>query len=156
MEVAMLKSPNGALVPMDDAEADKMRKWRPGTVVRGEFAEMRNGAFFRKYWTLLKLAFEMWESDMPEQLYQGVKVKPEFERFRKDVTIMAGYFTPVFGADGSVRLEAESLKWSRMDEDRFEKLYSATINVILEKVLASRKLDARQLNDAVNRVMAYA
>jgi len=156
MEVALLKTPHGALVPMDEDEAEKTRRWKSGSVIRGEFTEMRNGAFFRKWWSLAKLAFEMWEDDLPVMEYRGQQVRPDFERFRKDLIIMSGRFKPVFAADGEMRLVAESISWAKMDEPAFERLYSETINVILNKVLSSRKLTESQLRDAVDQVMRFA
>lgn len=152
----MLKSPGGALVPFDEDEGEKTRRWKTGAVVRGEFAEMRNGAFFRKWWTLAKLAYEMWQDGLPAQQYKGVDVRPEFDRFRKDLTIMAGHFTPVFAANGEMRLEAKSISWAKMKEPTFEKLYSETINVILAKILKHKNMTERDLRDAVDSVLRYA
>ena len=156
MEVVMLKSPHGALVPMDENEADKTRKWKAGAVIVGDYVEMRNGAFFRKWWALAKLAYEMWEDDLPELEYKGQPVRPEFERFRKDLIIMTGRFKPVFAANGEMRLVADSISWAKMDEPKFERLYSETINVILSKVLASKRLTEAQLRDAVDVVVRFS
>lgn len=152
----MLKTVGGALVPMDEDEAQKTKRWKVGSVVRGEFVEMRNGAFFRKWWALAKLAYEMWSDDLPNTHYQGTPVQPNFERFRKDLTILAGYFEPTFAADGTVRLTAKSISWARMNEEEFEKMYSETINVILSKVLSNKKLTERDLRDAVDSVMRFS
>lgn len=156
MELAMVKSLGGALVPMDETEQAKTQRWKAGAVVRGEFKEMRNGQFFRKWWALVKMAYDMWADGLPEQWIGEQRVLPEFERFRKDVTIMAGYCRPVYNAKGEVRLEAESLAWSTMTEDRFDKLYQATIDVILGKVLNDRNVSALQLDTAVERVLRFA
>lgn len=76
------------------------------------------------------------------------------DQFRKDVTIMAGYYDPVFTVHGDVKLEAKSLQWSKMTEDDFAKLYSATIDVILQKVLPD--LDESDLLEAIERTLSYA
>jgi hypothetical protein len=117
---------------------------------------MRNGRFFRKWWVLVSLAFDLWAETVPDQEYHGVKVLPDFERFRKDITIMAGFCRPVWNARGELRLEAESLKWSEMTEERFDRLYSATINVILQKILPDRGLTDEGLRSWADRVMEFA
>ena len=156
MEVVMLKSPHGALIPMDDTEADKTRRWKAGAVVRGDFAEMRNGAFFKKWWALAKMAYEMWADELPELHYKGEAVRPEFERFRKDLIILTGRFRSVFAVNGEMRLEAESISWAKMDEPKFEALYSETINVILSKVLSHKRLTEKQLRDSVDSILRFA
>jgi hypothetical protein len=154
-EVLCIKTPAGAFVPMDDTEAAKVKRIKSGDVSRIDIVQMRNGRFFRKWWVLAKYAFDIWADTMPEQEYKGQRVQPEFDRFRRDLTILAGYFRPVFAANGEMRVEAESLKWSEMDEDRFEKLYSATINAVLTKVLDSTRLTEADIRAHVDRVMEF-
>jgi hypothetical protein len=158
MKVKLMKLLNGLLVPLDDSEAQKLHKFKVGSIINAEIAEMRNGKFFAKWWVMVGYAFTLFEGTLKPMEYRGMVVKPELERFRKDITIMAGYCRPVFNAKGEMRLEAESLQWSKMDEDRFEKLYSSTIDVILEKVLVSdslKKLTRQEIDDAVNRIMQF-
>ena len=156
MEVMMIKTQGGALVPMNDVEAQKMNRWKLGGIVCGEFRDTRNGPFARKWWALVNVAYEMWADDMPEQAYLGQPVLPQFDRFRKDLIVMAGYFTPVYSAMGEMRLEADSISWAKMDEAKFQALYSATINVILGKVLAGKGMTEAKLRDAVDSVMRFA
>ena len=155
MQVAMVKTTGGALVPMDDCEHQKMRRWKVGGVVRGDFAEMRNGAFFRKFWALMDIAYDLWSDGLGHQEYLGQVVLPEKDRFRKDICVLAGYFRPVFDVHGVMKLEAESIAWSKMTEDRFQSLYSACITVILGKVLAHKNMSETQLRDAVDCVMRF-
>ena len=156
MEVVMVKTPNGALVPMDDEQLALTRKWKSGAVVRGDFKVMRNGAFFSKFWALMDIAYDLWSDGLTHQQHLGQTVLPEKDKFRKDVTILAGFFRPVFALDGSMTLEAESIAWASMKEERFEKLYSACVTVILEKVLSHTKLTREQLNASVDAVMRFA
>ena len=82
-------------VEENEEEGEKMRRWKSGVVVRGDFAEMRNGAYFRKYWALVKLAFDMWEDQMPETLHRGVPVKAEMDRFRRDLGSVIEHYREV-------------------------------------------------------------
>lgn len=155
MELALIKTPQGSLIPMSDEDAERMRRYKAGAVVRVDASEMRNGKFFRKWWSLVKLAFDVWAETAPQQQYKGVDVLPDFDRFRRDLTIMAGFFRPVFAANGEVRLEAESLRWAQMDEERFEKLYSATINVVLQKLLPKGRYTEDEIRALVDRTMEF-
>ncbi len=154
-EIRLLRTSSGALVPMDDEEAEKLKRIKAGSVVTAKVVQMRNGRFFRKWWALAKFAYDIWSDTAEPKEYKGQPVRPEFERFRKDLTILAGYYHPVFAINGEMRLEAESLSWAEMDEDRFEKLYSATINAILSRVLAGHGLTDEAIRAHVDRVMQF-
>jgi len=156
MEIALIKTPSGALVPMDDEQAEKLKRFKAGSIVRGEYAAMRNGPFFRKWFALAKFAFDMWEDSMEPTEYRGQKVQPVFDKFRKDLTILAGYWHPVFNIDGTFKVEADSISWAKMNEETFERLYSKTIDAILAKVLPRHGLSRETLARHVDRVMEFA
>lgn len=133
MELLFQKSTT-ALVPACEESAEWLRKKKLGATILVEPREMRNGAYFRKWFALVKLGFDYWSENAATIEYKGTPVLPDFDRFRKDVTIMAGFYRPVVNIKGETRLEAESLKWSSMSEERFCELYDATIRVLLERV----------------------
>lgn len=151
-----LKGPNNILVPADEETAARVAKWKSDDLIRGHFAAMRNAKFFRKWWVLAKYAYDLWTDHLPSQrTWRGQVVQPEFERFRRDLIIMAGFYTPIFAIDGTLRMEADSISWDNMDEPEFEKLYSATIDAILQKVLNRPDLTAEQLRKYVDTVMRF-
>ena len=67
--------------------------------------------------------------------YKGREVSKNFERFRKDVLILAGFYDQTFDLRGNMKLEAQSISFSSMDDAEFERVYSAVADVILEHVL---------------------
>ncbi|MDB6101205.1 MAG: hypothetical protein JWO52_1204 [Gammaproteobacteria bacterium] len=133
MELLFQKGQTG-LVPATEEGIDWLRKKKLGATIVVEPREMRNGAYFRKWWALVKLGYDYWSEAAATIEYRGEQVRPEFDRFRKDVTIMAGFYYPVVNLKGEVRIEPESLKWASMTEERFAKLYDATIQVLLQRV----------------------
>lgn len=154
MEVFLLKTPAGSLIPMGEDEAEALKKYKSGTVVRCNISEMRNGLFFRKWWSLVKMAFDQSSERLQPREHKGLQVLPSFDEFRKDVTILAGYYEATYKYDGSVRLRARSLAWAGMNEEEFAKLYSATIDAILQKILPG--MDRDDLEQAVEMTLAYA
>lgn len=156
MEVLLRKTPQGSLIPANDDEAEKLRKVKSGATVRTKITQMRNERFFRKWWTLVSVGFDIWAETAPPREYKGEAVLPDRERFRKDITILAGHHHAVFNVKGEMRLEADSIAWGSMDEESFEQLYQKTITVILNKVLASSGMTEERLNQWVDRVMEYA
>lgn len=154
-DILLIRTMQG-YAPADDEAQDVAKKHKLGSIVRGSFAEMRNGAFFRKWWALVKMGFDYFEENCKPQEYKGKPVIADFERFRKDITIMAGFYYPVWNVKGEMRIEAESLRWSKMTEVEFTKLYDATIKVMLQKVFTNGKWDEQTLRNAVEQIQGFA
>ena len=155
MTEVMCRRVPGGLAPESDAEAEKLRRIKAGASVRVKVTQEINPRFRRKWWALAQYAFDVWSDTMPDMQYRGQEVQPNFERFRKDLTILAGHFHPVWAVNGDLRVEADSLAFGSMDEETFERLYSATINAILSKILASSNLTEADLRAHVDRVMRF-
>ncbi len=155
MEVFLTKTMSGALVPMDQDE-EAFKKFKSGSVIRCEVKEMRNGPFFRKWWALVKVGFDLWTESTPRREFKGMQIEPNFARFRKDVTILSGYYDPIFNVKGEIRMEAKTLKWGSMTEMEFNELYQKTINTILNKIIPSRKISEQELQAWAERVMEFA
>ena len=155
MESFFIKTMSGAMVPMDQDE-NPLKSYKVGAVVRCKTSEMRNGSYFRKWWALTKTGFDLWTETEPRREFKGMEIEPNFERFRKDVTILAGFFVPTFNVKGEIRLEAASLRWDKMKEKEFDALYQKTIDVILQKIIPHRKLSEEQLRDWAGKVLEFA
>jgi hypothetical protein len=155
MDLVMLRTVNG-LIPGTEDAAEYLTKIKPGTVVRCKATRMRNGPFFRKWWALVGVGYDLWREHATMPTYQGEPIAPNRDRFRRDLTIMCGFYTPVANLAGEVRLEAASLAWDRMTEDEFEKLYSKTIDVLLAKVLPLGVSDERRLRESADALLRFA
>lgn len=155
--VHLVRVLNG-LVPATDDDASMVNKVPMGSVVKVELTQMRNGKFFRKWWALAKVAYDIWCEDKVESgvEFKGQVVRPSFDRFRKELTVLAGFYTPVWNINGDMRVEAASLQWSKMSEEAFERLYAKTLDVIINKVLANRKFSEKDIDEMVERVMHFA
>jgi hypothetical protein len=155
VEILLTKAPQGHLIPASEDEGEKLRRIKSGAMVRADVVEMRNGKFFAKWWALAKIAFDAWAETVPEKEYRGFTVAPNFQVFRKQLTVMAGFCYPVFDIKGEMRLEPESLKWGSMTEERFTELYDATINAVLQKVLPRGRFTEERLRDLVEQVVRF-
>lgn len=126
-----------SLVPVNEEAQDAMSKVGQGEIVRvPKFSRPRNLSFHRKWFALAKLAFDYWEpAALDDPKWQGVAPEKNFDRFRKDLTILAGFYEASYRLDGSVRIEAKSIAFANMDDAEFEKLYSATIDTARKYIL---------------------
>lgn len=141
--------------PDTEEDHEAAKRFRLGHVVKAEVTSPRNLSFFRKWFALVKVAFEMWEETGVRQVHKGVEVLPNFDRFRKDVTILAGFHHPVLNVNEELRLEADSISFGSMDEDTFEKLYNATLTAIVQRVMKGRVSEAR-LREMAEAVEEFA
>jgi len=149
MDALLVKTPNGALVPVDEAARTLVERIKVGQGVCATVRRARNVKFHRKMFSLFKLAFDTWEPVTPME-YKGLPVAKDFDRFRKDMTILAGFYKPVYNVRGELRLEAESLSFAAMDEERFEQVFRAVLTVIWDRVL---KAVGYASEDEVERVV---
>ena len=146
----------GALIPASEEDADALKRFRVGGMINAKITQMRNVQFFKKWFKLVRVAYDLWIelSEMP--LYKGEKIQPNFEKFRQDLTIMAGYSDVVVNIRLEARAVAKSIAWGNMDEDDFQKLYNATINAVLTKVLHGKSVTEQRLHEMCDAVMDFA
>jgi len=146
-----LRKLNDCLVPVDQAGADALKKFKPNSEIKCVISQPRNIGFHRKFFSLLDVAFNAW--DYTEIEHKGVKIAKNRDRFRKDLTIMCGHYDIVPALSGGIRLEAKSISFANMSQDEFERLYSEAIDIILQKVLTGYTKD--DLDEQVQRVLGF-
>lgn len=154
-DILLIKDGN-VLRPATSEAIGQVERLRDGEMYSAKVAFKRNGKFFRKWFVLLEYAFGLLQERCPETEYKGMLVKLDFERFRYDVTIMAGFCRPVFNAQMQMRLVPESVSFDSMSDERFAHLYDATLNVLIEKVLKIDRLTKEQLDAAVNHLLRFS
>lgn len=151
MHCILTKTRSG-FIPGDPQTETWFKKIKIGEDVRGNFKRYRNPAFHRKYMALLNIAFDIWEPGEIDYKY-GVPEK-NFDRFRKDVAILAGFYEPVIRLDGSVRIEPKSISFANMDQDEFQELYSKTIDVLIKHVY-NLKSTPEQIEETVRKYLEF-
>lgn len=151
MKIHFRKS-NGFLAPATSEDALALGKFRFGEVVAAEISRPRNYRFHRKFFALLNKAYENWDQDEIET--EHGKALKSFDRFRKDLTILAGYYELTVRLNGKTRLEAKSISFAEMDEQEFSQLYDAMITVILKHVLTNYTRE--DVDRVVEETLAFA
>lgn len=150
-DVFLIKTPNGSLAPADGQSAEILRKQKVGQGFMVRLKRVRNIKFHRKFFALLTYAFDSWEPENKE--YRGKPVAKNFDQFRRDIIILAGFYETAIRLDGSVRVTAKSISFASMDEDEFEILYSAVIDVLLQRIFVDQSRD--DIENVVNNILAY-
>lgn len=125
-EIAMTRMPNNALVAATQADWELVNELPRGGIFRVKITKMRNGAFHRKFFAMLHAVFDAWEPDLPE--WHGIKASKDFDTFRNDIMVMAGFREVVVKANGDVKVVAKSVSFSAMDDTEFARVYNAVFD----------------------------
>lgn len=153
-----LRKVSGDVWVAEDDESSQWSKSLPvGHVISGDFSKPMNAKFFRKVHSLCRLCYDYFGETIANRepvKYRGQDVQMSYDMFRKEMTILAGYYTASYSLNGKVRLEADSWAWARCDQDKLEKIYSAFIDVALQRVF-QMTIDEPTLRQMVDNVMEY-
>ena len=130
-------------VPADEQSQELFSSFAVGDVCRFKPRKMRNPAFHRKFFALLKICVDSTEGWTVDSL-------------RKYLAIETGFFVPyTFPArPGIVLREAKSISFGKMDADDFHKFYNDAINVMIRDVVPH--ISEQELRDAVEQELVRA
>ena len=129
MKIDMIKQAGGILVPASDIESESMKRFKTGEQYQIEIKLSKNAQFHRKTFSFFNFCFEHWRSDK-----EFMDEKGQFDVFRKNLTVMAGFYKEFFNLMGEVRIEADSISFSNMDNETFEQHYNALINAAMKHI----------------------
>jgi hypothetical protein len=127
-----LKKTTSGLSPCDNLSEEELNKFKLGTLVLCKISKKQNAAFHRKLFALFTVGFKYWVPGEISCKYG--KPEKNFNQFRKDCTILAGYFDINHRLDGTFRVEAKSLSFDSMSQEEREGVYSALIDVLLKNI----------------------
>ena len=137
VEIQMMKQPGGLLLPAFDTEAERLERFKTGFIYPVEIKQSRNPGFHGKVFSFLQFCFEHWSADKTDARFKTSAA--QFDTFRKNLTVLAGYKDVTFTIDGRLRVEARSLAFNNMEQPEFEECYSALINAAIAHVFGNTK-----------------
>jgi hypothetical protein len=149
---ATFRKAGNALHPVGQEALELLQKVKVGDDVFVDLVRPRNLQFHRKFFALLQIAFDHWEPGEKTARW-GETAQKNFDRFRKDIIILAGFYYTTVRVDGSLRVEAKSQSFGNMTEDEFEELYSKTIDVILQRIMTNYTKE--DLERVVDEIVAF-
>lgn len=143
------------LIPVDDNALAFVRAIKTGSGVTVDVKRARNIKFHRLFFSLMNLAFDMWEPPKDRE-YRGMAIQKNFDRFREDVLILAGHYDASYSIDGGVQLRAKSIAFANCDEDEFKAVYSSVLNVVWERIFKQANFRSKdEVENIVNNLLAY-
>ena len=135
MEMYLLKIGMDAFSPSAEEDREKFDKLKSMGLFKCTIKQERDPIKHRKFFAMLEVGFDAFHP--PYREYKGLPVFKDFDRFRKDVIIAAGFYEVVFDIRGRLRFKHESMSFGSMSQDRFEKLYNGCCQVLLNNVLSN-------------------
>lgn len=150
-DLSFIKSSAG-LIPFDPDAQAWFEKTKMGAIVHGKMVVPVNGKFRRKFFVMLRCAYD--NHDWPMIATQWGEAQTSFEVFREYVTIKAGHFVMDATPQGKPRAKAKSIKFAKMKDAEFEAVYSSVLDVILMEFLSNWKRG--DMDNAVNQMLSFA
>ncbi|KKB01444.1 DUF1367 family protein [Avibacterium paragallinarum] len=132
MIIEMVKGAGGTFVPADEMFLPALQGFKNGEMYSVEIKRTRNPQFHRKVFAFFKFCFEYWAAENTELQFQSEA--KQFDTFRKNLTVLAGFREVTYTIDGRMRVEPQSLSYGNMEQDEFEQCYSALINAAIKHI----------------------
>ena len=153
----VIKGPNNSLHPATEEDAARISRYKLGQGVKVKTVSVtaHNLKFHQKLIMLFKLCFDHFSEQADAGLqYKGQVVKPSFDLFRKELTILSGHYVAHHSLNGSLRVEAKSIAFRNLDDDGKERVFSDILNAALRHVYKSA-MPEQQLRNMVEQLMAF-
>ncbi len=129
MKLLLLNTREG-LKPQYDEDYDEKKKLKIGEIYEAEIRLPRNLRFHRKYFALLRCAWEY----MNEQ--QQAFFKNDLNVFRKSLEVTAGWCEPLYDLETMSWFHApKSISFEKMKEDEFDTLYNNVRDILFKIIL---------------------
>ncbi|MCK3654251.1 hypothetical protein A4G19_13115 [Pasteurellaceae bacterium Macca] len=135
MQIQMIKGANGVFAPAFEMDLPALQGFKTGEMYPVEIKRSRNPQFHRKVFAFFNFCFAHWSADKTE--WKHFDERKQFDTFRKNLTVLAGFKAVSYTIDGRMRVEAESLSYGNMEQNEFERCYSALINAALKHVFGN-------------------
>jgi len=125
---------NRKIIPLYDSDNEEVQKLKANKEYKFKVTSPRNYKFHKKFFALINLGFQNSDNKM------------NFDGFRAYVIMQAGYYERHVTPKGGF-YTPKSINFASMDETEFEKLYSASINVIIKIIgCTTEDIEAELIN----------
>ena len=141
-KIQLVRHPSGALVPLDEADQQRVAKLAAGEIVEATVHYFRHPQFHRKFMKMIRFGYNQYVETLHEDEHAMT-----FDNFRRKVVMLAGFVEETVDLDGNITVEPKSISFENMEQDEFELVYPACAKVLLAKILTNWKPE--DLDEAV-------
>ena len=129
VKILMLKHWGGMLSPASEEAATSLERFKSDEQYEIEIKLTRNPQFHAKVFAFFNFCFEHWVSDKEYMSDKGQR-----DCFRRNLTVIAGYYDTYHTIKGETRIEAKSLSYASMTPEDFEECYKALIAAAIRTI----------------------
>ena len=129
VKIVVIKHWGGMLSPANEEAAEALERFKNGEQYQIDIKLTRNPQFHAKVFAFFNFCFEHWVSDKEFMSDAGQR-----ECFRKNLTVVAGYYDTYHTIKGDTRIEAKSLAYASMTQEDFEACYKALIAAAIHTI----------------------
>ena len=123
--IELIKTSSGSFIPAYNSDHELSKKVKPGDSIAAKLTVHRSVGFHRKFFALIRYTFHHMNEDMLEKF-------PSEEALRLELTLQAGYWSKHVTIGNKEIIYPQSIRFDKMDQVEFEKLYSTILDVILK------------------------
>ncbi len=121
----LVKRTDGLFCPAYNSDHELAKKVKAGDSISAKLTVHRSVGFNRKFFALIRYTFH----HMNEQMWEKF---PSEEALRLELTLQAGYWSKHVTIGGKEIIYPQSIRFDKMDQVEFEKLYSTILDVVLK------------------------
>ena len=124
-QIELVKTSSGSYIPAYNSDHELSKKVSPGDSVMAKLSVPRSVGHHRKFFALIRYTFNHMSEEM------SVKF-PSEESLRLELTLQAGYWERHVTMGDKEIIYPQSIRFDKMDQVEFEKLYSTILDVVLK------------------------
>ena len=123
--IELIKTSSGSFIPAYNSDHELAKKVKPGDSIEAKLTIHRSVGFHRKFFALIRYTFHHMNEEMLNKF-------PSEEALRRELTLQAGYWSKHVTMGDKEIIYPQSIRFDKMDQIEFEKLYSTILDVILK------------------------
>lgn len=124
-QIELVKTSSGAFIPAYNSDHELAQKVKAGDSVTAKLGVPRSVGFHRKFFALIRYTY----NHMGEEMHTKF---PSEEALRLELTLQAGYWSKHVTMGEKEIIYPQSIRFDKMDQVEFEKLYSTVLDVVLK------------------------
>lgn len=145
-EFELVKLPTGKVRGYSQDDLDAVEKYvsfrkqlEPGELYSVRYWQSPDPVLHRKLMAMFRIGYGHWDPEKGKKRlrYKGHPIEKNFDRFRHDVMIRAGYFDASWDSRGRLHLDPKSIAYGKMSEDDKRRLVSAVADVLIKDILTN-------------------
>jgi len=124
-QIELVKTSSGSFIPKFNSDHELAKKVKDGDSVSAKLTVHRSVGYHRRFFALIRYTFHHMNEAMLSKFASE-------EALRIELTLQAGYWAKHVTLGDKEITYPQSIRFDKMDQVEFEKLYSTVLDVVLK------------------------